>query len=105
MKSHYRPFIARYVAIPALILSYCIVNSCQLNGDIKAAVPAATNIAVTEAPAATPPTTHTADAATVLGRPEVPILCYHQVRDWRATDSKTARDYIVPPANFKEQMK
>src|ERR1044072_8847629 len=23
-----------------------------------------------------------ADPKTVLGRPEVPILCYHQIRDW-----------------------
>jgi peptidoglycan/xylan/chitin deacetylase (PgdA/CDA1 family) len=46
-----------------------------------------------------------ADAATVLARPEVPILCYHQVRDWKPTDSKSARDYIVPEAAFRTQMK
>lgn len=43
-------------------------------------------------------------AATVLARPEVPILCYHQIRDWRGSDSKGAKDYIMPVANFKEQM-
>ena len=46
-----------------------------------------------------------ADAATILARPQVPILCYHQIRDWRASDSKGAKDYIVPTASFKEQMK
>ncbi len=46
-----------------------------------------------------------ADAATILNRPQVPILCYHQIRDWRASDSKRAKDYIVPPSNFDEQMK
>lgn len=46
-----------------------------------------------------------ADAATILLRKQVPILCYHQVRDYRLTDSKIARDYIVPPAVFGEQMK
>jgi len=35
----------------------------------------------------------------------VPILCYHQIRDWRPTDSKTAQAYIVPPASFHEQIK
>jgi peptidoglycan/xylan/chitin deacetylase (PgdA/CDA1 family) len=45
------------------------------------------------------------DAATILKRPEVPILCYHQIRDWRPTDSKVAKDYIIPPASFKEQLK
>lgn len=45
-----------------------------------------------------------ADAATILSRPQVPILCYHQIRDYRASDSKTARDYIVPVGSFSEQM-
>ena len=46
-----------------------------------------------------------ADPALILSRKEVPILCYHQIREWKPSDSKTAKDYIVPPSNFKEQMK
>ncbi|WP_207425011.1 polysaccharide deacetylase family protein [Pedobacter sp. SYSU D00535] len=46
-----------------------------------------------------------ADAATILARKQVPILCYHQVRDWRATDSKTAKDYITPVSTFKQHIK
>jgi peptidoglycan/xylan/chitin deacetylase (PgdA/CDA1 family) len=46
-----------------------------------------------------------ADAATILCKTEVPILCYHQLRDFRPSDSRTARDYIVPVAAFQEQMK
>ncbi|WP_162052382.1 polysaccharide deacetylase family protein [Pontibacter pamirensis] len=46
-----------------------------------------------------------ADAKTVLARPQVPILCYHQIRDWRPTDSKQAKDYIVPVARFEEHIK
>lgn len=46
-----------------------------------------------------------ASAKTVLDRPQVPILCYHQIRNWRATDSKQAKDYIVPEAAFAEQIK
>jgi len=46
-----------------------------------------------------------ADASTILNRPQVPILCYHQIRDFTAADSKRARDYIVPVSNFGEQMK
>lgn len=45
-----------------------------------------------------------ASAADILARKEIPILCYHQLRDYRPTDSKVARDYIVPPAVFSEQM-
>lgn len=43
--------------------------------------------------------------AVILGRKEVPILCYHQVRDWKPTDSKMAKDYIMPPASLREQLK
>ena len=45
-----------------------------------------------------------ADAATIISRPEVPVLCYHQLRDYRPHDSKTSRDYIVPASIFSEQM-
>jgi peptidoglycan/xylan/chitin deacetylase (PgdA/CDA1 family) len=45
------------------------------------------------------------DAATITARPQVPILCYHQIRDWSAGDSKQARDYIVPIEAFKSHLK
>jgi len=43
--------------------------------------------------------------AAIMARKQVPILCYHQIRDWKPTDSKTNRDYIIPPAAFKEHLK
>jgi peptidoglycan/xylan/chitin deacetylase (PgdA/CDA1 family) len=46
-----------------------------------------------------------ADAATILARKEVPILCYHQIRDWTGTDSKNAKDYIRPVEAFKADLK
>lgn len=36
---------------------------------------------------------------------EVPVLCYHQIRNWQTSDSKFERTYIMPPENFREQMK
>lgn len=54
--------------------------------------------------AAAPSIDLNADAAAILARPQVPILCYHQVRDWRDSDSKQARDYIVPVERFREQI-
>ena len=41
----------------------------------------------------------------ILGRKQVPILCYHQIRDWKPTDSRGAKDYIMPIADFKAEMK
>ncbi len=37
------------------------------------------------------------DAATILTIQEVPILCYHQVRDWRPTDSR-----LLKPISFRK---
>lgn len=36
---------------------------------------------------------------------QIPVLCYHQVRDWKSTDSKSARPYIIPVATFRQHMK
>ena len=67
---------------------------------------AADEAAATPAPApGSIPAAKTGDAAAILARPQVPILCYHQIRDWTARDSKGAKDYIVPIADFKAQIK
>ncbi|EJF11026.1 polysaccharide deacetylase family protein [Pontibacter sp. BAB1700] len=50
-------------------------------------------------------TSSIADAETIIARKQVPILCYHQVRDWREKDSKQAKDYIIPEERFKEHIK
>lgn len=53
-----------------------------------------------------PPVVKTiAAAVTIMNRPQVPVLCYHQIRDWRATDSRQAKDYIVPVAAFEQQIR
>jgi len=46
-----------------------------------------------------------AAAAVVLARPQIPVLCYHQIRDFRPTDSKRSKDYIVPVDSFQRQMR
>ncbi len=46
-----------------------------------------------------------ADAKTILEREQVPILCYHQVRNWKERDGKVGKDYIVEIQNFKDQIK
>ncbi len=93
----------------------------MLLGAIGAAVLAATGCATsTPAPAAPasppppsgPPTTTApavdlaAPAAAVLARAaDVPVLCWHQLRDWRAGDSASARATLIcPPAAFRAQL-
>ena len=43
--------------------------------------------------------------ASVIAITEVPILCYHQIRDWKPTDSKASKDYITPIDVFKSHIK
>lgn len=56
-------------------------------------------------PSANSATKTIANAATIMARKEVPVLCYHQIRDWTAADSKSARSIIVPVELFKAQLK
>ncbi|RDC55703.1 polysaccharide deacetylase family protein [Pedobacter chinensis] len=46
-----------------------------------------------------------ADAKTILARKEVPVLCYHQIRNSLPTDSKRANDDIISPDKFREHIK
>jgi len=46
-----------------------------------------------------------ADAQVIIARPQVPILCYHRLREYRSTDGAGARTYIVPSNIFKQQIK
>ncbi len=46
-----------------------------------------------------------ADAKTILARKQIPVLCYHQIRNWKPTDGKVGKDYIVEVQNFKDQIK
>lgn len=52
-----------------------------------------------ESPLPTPEPTPTPGAASV------PVLCYHQVRDWASGDSSYTRQLLVcPPKNFRAQL-
>lgn len=45
------------------------------------------------------------DAATILSKKEVPILCYHNIRDFSPNASGNTKVYTVKPQAFAEQMK
>lgn len=84
-----------------------VMTACGSSPEVKAAKPTGgvdTSGVSTSVPAPVtggkiPP------PSVILGRKEVPILCYHQIRDWKPTDSRSAKDYIMPIADFKAQMK
>lgn len=45
------------------------------------------------------------DAAAILAKKEVPILCYHNIKDFSASAGEMTKTYTVKPAAFAEQMK
>ncbi|WP_127130144.1 polysaccharide deacetylase family protein [Pseudoflavitalea rhizosphaerae] len=118
MKTLLQQPIAKIRTIAFVLLTGSALQACNLSTEARAGEPAsipvpAIDSIVAENPGAAnspgnnidPSTIKVADAATILARPEVPVLCYHQVRNWKPTDSKSARDYIVPEAAFAAQMK
>ncbi len=46
-----------------------------------------------------------ADAATMLSKKEVPVLCYHHIREAKPGQSETLKNYSVSPESFAQQMK
>ena len=93
---------------PLLTAVLLVLGACDSPTATRAEAarpPAAARPAAVAPAAPDPRTLPAAAAAAVLARPQVPILCYHQIRDWTARDSKNARDYIVPVAQFKAQIK
>jgi peptidoglycan/xylan/chitin deacetylase (PgdA/CDA1 family) len=43
--------------------------------------------------------------AQMLSKREVPILCYHRIRNFESSDGPNMRVYSVTPSGFEEQMK
>jgi peptidoglycan/xylan/chitin deacetylase (PgdA/CDA1 family) len=109
MKTTAPYLIARNISVVASML---FAFGCQSVPDTNVAIAAppaagkaAAPTAETTPAAVTPVKPVKVDAASVMARKEVPILCYHQIREWRETDSKTAQNYIVPVQAFRDQLK
>ncbi len=45
------------------------------------------------------------DAATILARKEVPILCYHHIKSLTGREGSNTKTYSVTPEGFADQMK
>lgn len=96
----------RVLVLPAFLLLFGL-NSCQFQSGTTAMTTKATASPAKTSATKTKPVNEVkpASAAVVLGRKQVPVLCYHQIRNWKPTDSKTAKDYIVQENDFRGQMK
>ncbi|WP_113662521.1 polysaccharide deacetylase family protein [Pedobacter nanyangensis] len=83
-----------------------LFTACQSSSgetSLSAATKTTSSLSVATAPETD--TLKPADAATILAKKEVPVLCYHQIREWLPSDGKRAKDDIISPAKFKEHVK
>ena len=89
-----------------------LLGACSTPVDDPPAAPAATagrGPRTSSPPAAGTPTSPAAPpspatAEEVLARSAVPVLCFHQLREFRPEDSAYARTLITPPAVFRAQL-
>lgn len=87
-----------------LAASIFFIASCTSKPIVKDKAPAEiikTTSALNDSPS-TPKTM--ADAATIMGRKQVPVLCYHHIRDVQEV-SKSSMGYDVTLHQFRDQMK
>jgi peptidoglycan/xylan/chitin deacetylase (PgdA/CDA1 family) len=98
----------RIPAIPLLaillIFAECRQNSVNPGAQSSKSLTQVAAVTITRVAEPVVPKADSSPVA-IMARKQVPILCYHQIREFRPKDSERAKDYIVPPAKFAEQMK
>ena len=75
------------------------------SGSVDAAMAAADTALATTPESKSTATVAANDAAAILARPQVPVLCYHHIRENKPGQSETFKTYSVSPAQFASQMK
>jgi len=103
MKQHLLPLLAAAAIFTASCQSKSQTNTD--NTDVKDTLTQTSSKEEVQAAKIDVSKIKVADAKTILARKQVPILCYHQVRNWKPTDGKVGKDYIVEIQNFKDQVK
>jgi peptidoglycan/xylan/chitin deacetylase (PgdA/CDA1 family) len=103
MKQHLLPLLAAAAIFTASCQSKSQTNTD--NADVKDSLAQTSSKEEVQAEKIDVSKIKVADAKTILARKQVPILCYHQVRNWKPTDGKVGKDYIVEIQNFKDQVK
>ena len=86
-----------FIALCACILSACTANAKRENEAAKKLSEKSLS--------AVKKTTSVADATIILSKKQVPVLCYHHIREPKAGQSESMKSYSVSPAQFAEQMK
>ena len=85
----------------ALLILIILSSSCSSRSEKKQIEPATKTKAAADSIASLQP----ASLAEMLAKKEVPVLCYHHIRNFSASQSESMKSYSVTPANFAAQIK
>lgn len=99
----YLPFLLLLTTL-AITMSACSMGDPPTPTPVPTNTPTATTVP-TATPIPQPTSTLTPTPIPPSTRASVPTLCYHHVRDWRASDTEEDRVYIVSPAKLDAQLK
>ena len=91
------------------ILSVCLLAACNSttgSQNITDSSKAVVEKAKTDTGGLTPEmNTPVANAAAILAKRQVPVLCFHHIREAKPGQSETMKSYSVTPAQFAQLMK
>ena len=89
----------------ALVGVAAVATGCSQGRRQAAPTPSGTSPSDAPPPTPTPAAPTPPSAEQVLARATVPVLCYHQLRDWQPADGDYARRLLIcPPAVFRSQL-
>ena len=86
------------------ILSLIFLTACSSNSEIQGGPDTKTTVIKDNIPDSALSTT-VANTAAILAKKQVPVLCYHHIREAKPGQSETMKSYSVSPAQFAQQMK
>lgn len=93
----------KYISFLSFIISLLFVSCNPTPDKIKTVSTNTTDsVQTVKTIASTKPV---ADLASILSKKEVPVLCYHHIRNFKPGESENMKSYSVTPAAFAEQMK
>lgn len=88
-----------------IISCFSILVGCQSKTDSKETAKKEITKVVSSTTPQKAKKKESANAATILSKKEVPILCYHNIREFSSTASGDIKTYTVKPTVFAAQMK
>ena len=94
----------KYISLKNCLIIF-LLASCNATPEKEKAATASTNNTTQVTKTIVPGNQTTVSLEVMLAKKEVPVLCYHHIREVKPGQSESMKSYSVSPAQFAEQMK